>query len=145
MELCDANGITGREMDRKKVKLMTRMALYEQGSGQKDIQISEYYKKDYASLHMWVAMIWFTIGYLMLVGLLFFAFSDQLFSHTQLSFYIRLGACVAIVYIILLLVYAIAARSFFNEKHSRARNRVKGYMRDVVRLETFYGKRKGRR
>ena len=132
-------------MDRKKVKIMTRMALYEQSGGQKDIQISEYYKKDYASLHMWIAMIWLTIGYILLVGALFFAFSDELFSHTQLAYYVRLGACVGIVYIILLLVYAIASRSFFNDKHSRARNRVKGYMRDVVRLERMYDNRKGKR
>ena len=131
-------------MDRKKVKIMTRMALYEQGSGQKDIMISQYYKKDYASLHMWFAMIWMTVGYILLVGVLLFTFSDQLFSHTQLAYYIRLGAGIAIVYLIMLLIYAIGSRAYFNDKHSAARNRVKGYMRDVVRMEKIYD-RKGKK
>ena len=131
-------------MDRKKVKIMTRMALYEQGSGQKDIMISQYYKKDYASLHMWFAMIWMTVGYILLVGVLLFTFSDQLFSHTQLAYYIRLGAGIAIVYLIMLLIYAIGSRAYFNDKHFAARNRVKGYMRDVVRMEKIYD-RKGKK
>ncbi len=120
------------------------MALYEQGSGQKDIMISQYYKKDYASLHMWFAMIWMTLGYILLVGVLLFTFSDQLFNHTQLAYYIRLGAGIVIVYLIMLLVYAIGSRAYFNDKHSAARNRVKGYMRDVVRMEKIYD-RKGKR
>ena len=131
-------------MDRKKVKIMPRMAMYEQGPGQRDIQISQFYKKDYASLHMWYALIWLTVGYVLLIGALFFAFSDQLFNHTQLSYYIRLGMGVVIVYVIMLLVYGIASRTFFNSKHTASRNRVKGYMRDVVRIERIYDRKEKR-
>ena len=34
-------------LDRSKVKLMTKLALYEQTQGKEDFKISEYYRKDY--------------------------------------------------------------------------------------------------
>ena len=125
-------------MDRKKVAVMTRMAFYEQSQGREDQRISQYYKKDYASLHMWFSLIWLTVGYVLLVGALFFSFSDRLFSHTHLNYYIRMGMAVVIVYLILLLVYGIASRTYYSDRHKRARNRVKKFMRDVVRLEKMY-------
>ena len=119
---------------------MTRMAFYEQGDGKEDRRVCQYYKKDYVSLHMWFALIWLTVGYILLAGALFFSFSDQVFSHTQLSFYIRIGAGVVILYLILLLVYGIASRTFYGDKHKRCRRRLKGFMRDVIRLEKIYGR-----
>ena len=38
-------------LDEKKVKLMTRMALYEEQQGREDLKVSAYYRKDYTSLH----------------------------------------------------------------------------------------------
>ena len=38
-------------LDEKKVKLMTRLAFYEQTQGKEDFKVSAYYRKDYASLH----------------------------------------------------------------------------------------------
>ncbi len=131
-------------MDRKKVAVMTRMAFYEQGQGKEDRRVCQFYQKDYASLHMWFSLIWLTVGYALLIGALFFAFSDQLFSHTQLSFYIRIGAGIVILYLILLLIYGIASRALYSGRHKKCRNRLKGFMRDVIRLEKIYGRNEGR-
>ena len=50
-------------LDERKVKLMTRLAFYEQTQGKEDFKISAYYRKDYTSLHMLCSFIWVTIGY----------------------------------------------------------------------------------
>ena len=50
-------------LDEERVKLMTRLALYEQTKGQEDFKISAYYRKDYASLHVICSLISVTIGY----------------------------------------------------------------------------------
>ena len=39
-------------LDERKVKLMTKLALYEETHGKEDFKISSYYRKDYASLHV---------------------------------------------------------------------------------------------
>ena len=38
-------------LNESKVKLMTRMAMYESKQGEEDFKISSYYKKDYRSFH----------------------------------------------------------------------------------------------
>ena len=42
-------------LDERKVKLMTKLALYEETYGKEDFKISSYYRKDYAvsDLHKW--------------------------------------------------------------------------------------------
>ena len=127
-------------MDRKKVAIMTRMAFYQQGKGKEDLKVTQYYKKDYASLHMWFSLIWMTIGYALVIGALFFSFSDRIFTHTHLKYYIRLGMAIVVVYLILLLVYGIASHTYYSDKHKASRKRVKRFMRDVVRLEKMYGR-----
>ena len=39
-------------LDERKVKLMTQLALYDQTQGKEDFKISEYYRKDYAGVHI---------------------------------------------------------------------------------------------
>ena len=38
-------------LDKRKVEVMTRLAFYEQTEGKKDFKVSEFYRKDYTSLH----------------------------------------------------------------------------------------------
>ena len=67
--------IGGREdvmLDKRKIRLMTRAAIYEKNYGEEDFKISSYYKKDYSSLNTWVTLIWITVGYGLAVGRLFF-------------------------------------------------------------------------
>ena len=40
-------------LDEKKVKLMTRLAFYEQTQGKEDFKVSAYYIKDYASIDVY--------------------------------------------------------------------------------------------
>ena len=44
-------------LDERKVKLMTKLALYEETHGKEDFKISSYYRKDYASLHVIYAFL----------------------------------------------------------------------------------------
>ena len=78
-------------LDERKVKLMTRLAFYEQTQGKEDFKISAYYRKDYTSLHMLCSFIWVTIGYVLVVGLAVLAGLDSLLavSYTHLDVYKR--------------------------------------------------------
>ena len=51
-------------LDERKVKLMTQLALYDQTQGKEDFKISEYYRKDYAGVHILYTVLWVTIGYI---------------------------------------------------------------------------------
>ena len=48
-------------LDERKVKLMTKLALYEETHGKEDFKISEYYRKDYVGLHSICSFLWVTV------------------------------------------------------------------------------------
>ena len=50
-------------LDERKVKLMTQLALHDQTQGKEDFKISEYYRKDYAGVHILYTVLWVTIVY----------------------------------------------------------------------------------
>ena len=72
-------------LDERKVKLMTKFALYEETYGKEDFKISSYYKKDYRSFHTIATIIWVTVGYAVAVGIGVIAFLDELMKKEQVE------------------------------------------------------------
>ena len=129
-------------LDEKKVKLMTRLAFYEQTQGKEDFKVSAYYRKDYASLHTICSVIWITIGYICVVGLAFLAGMDHILGKMSASMLIMLILILVISYLVLVILYAVIASHVFNDKHKKARQRVKKYNHDLLRLLKMYEKEK---
>ena len=67
-------------LDEQKIKLMTKLAFYEKTQGKEDFKISEYYRKDYTSLHVICSILWVTVGYVCLGALVVLAGLDALMS-----------------------------------------------------------------
>ena len=72
-------------LDERKVKLMTRMALYEEQQGREDLKVSGYYRKDYTSLHTLATILWVTIGYVCLIVLLGISVFDMLMEKMSIG------------------------------------------------------------
>lgn len=127
-------------LNEDKVKLMTRMAMYESNEGTEDFKISAYYRKDYSSFHTIVTIIWVTIGYAIAVGVGAMAFMDELFKHFNMPFLIMLCVCLVTGYIVTIVLYGIVASRFYQKKHNDARQRVKKFNHDLTRLNRMYEK-----
>ena len=127
-------------LDQRKIELMTRLAFYEQTEGKEDFKVSEYYRRDYASLHTICSVLWVTIGYLCLVGILVLIWLDELLSNMSNTLIVMLIGMVVLGYVSLVIVYAIITNHIYNEKHKDARQRVKKYNHDLTRLLKMYEK-----
>ena len=132
-------------VDKRKVRLMSRAAIYEKRYGEEDIRITGYYQKDYSSLNTWVTLIWVTAGFLLTAGLVFLAGGEQLLEGITLVKLLLLAAVTLAVYLALLIIYGIGAGSFYKKKHIRAKQRMKKYMRDLSRLEKMNRKKEKHR
>ena len=128
-------------LNESKVKLMTRMAMYESKQGEEDFKISSYYKKDYRSFHT-IATIWVTVGYAVAVGIGVIAFLDELMGNLNMQFLVMLAATVIIGYLVLVIFYGIVASHFYGTKHEKARKRVKQFNHDLTRLNRMYEREK---
>ncbi|WP_089983255.1 hypothetical protein [Clostridium sp. C105KSO13] len=129
-------------LDKNRIRLMAKTAKYEKSQAAEDLKISRYYKKDYTSLNTLITAIWVTVGYVLLAGLIALAKVDALMKNLTIAKFIIIVAIAVGIYIVLLVVYCVYAGSFYNSKHSRAKQRVKRYYRNLSRLRKMYVKEK---
>lgn len=129
-------------IDEKKVRLMTRMALYEETEGKEDLKVSAYYRKDYASLHTLYTVIWVTVGYALLIFLFGVSVFDTLMGALSMGLILMMALAVIAGYVLLLTIYAVYSYAAYSRKHQEARMRVKKYNHDLTRLLRLYKKEK---
>lgn len=129
-------------LDKRKVKIMTKLAFYEQVQGKEDFKISEYYRKDYAAMHTVFSILWVTVGYALLVFLAVFAGLDTLMEGLSIALLITMGAGIVIGYLIVVILYVIVTSYIYNKRHKEARQRVKKYNHNLKILLKMYEKEK---
>ena len=129
-------------LNEERVKLMVKLASYEEKEGKEDLKISSYYKKDYASLNRWCTFLWTTAGYAILVVLFGLANMDRLLENFTMKAMIILGVAVIAGYIAMIVVYSAIAHKFYQKKHIKARQRVKRYSHNLLLLNKLYEKEK---
>lgn len=127
-------------VDERKLKLMTRMALYEEKEGKEDFKISAYYRKDYTSLNTLLSFAWGTVGYVCVLALLGLGGFEFLVGKLSLNLAVILFVVIVIAYFIIVITYAVLANRFYDKKHKQARMRVKKYNHDLTRLLDLYEK-----
>lgn len=125
-------------LDEKKVKLMTRLAFYEETQGKEDFKISAYYRKDYVSLHMLCSFIWVTIGYVCIVALAVLAGLDSLLGNMSMAVVVLIGGMAIVGWLAVVIIYMMITSHIYNEKHKNSRQRVKKYNHDLTRLLKMY-------
>lgn len=121
-------------LDTRRIRLMARMAQYEKNNIKEDLKISTYYKKDYASLNMLVTILWMTVGYGIMIGLLAVCFMDEILADLTVSKMIFLCAEAGVGYLIMLVIYGVCSNVYYRGRHDDAKHRVKKYYRDLSRL-----------
>ena len=127
-------------LDERKVKLMTRLALYDQTQGKEDFKISEYYRKDYAGVHIIYTVLWVTVGYALAWMLAMIAGLDTLMEKASTVLLLTLIFAAIVGYVVVLVVYIAVASHLYNKKHQEARQRVKRYNHILTRLLKMYEK-----
>ena len=127
-------------LNEERVKLMVQLASYEEKKGKEDFKVSSYYKKDYVRFHRLATMIWTTIGYGMIVGLLGVIYMDQILEGLTLAKAIILLIAILAVYLVVMIVYWLASGRFYQKKHSEARKKKKKYSHNLLVLNKLYEK-----
>lgn len=125
-------------LNERKVKLMTKLAMYEQGQGKEDFKISEYYRKDYAGIHVFSSILWVTVGYMCVAALIILSGLETLMESLSGSLMIMLFLIFVVGYIGTVTIFVIITSNLYNQKHKDARMRVKKYNHDLTRLLRWY-------
>lgn len=125
-------------LNERRVKHMVKLAAYESKYGERDMKASSYFKKDYISFNMLCSMLWVTLAYVILVGLLGLAYMEPILENLTIESAIAYVAGVVVVYVILLVFYGIISARFYKKKHTSARRNLKKFKHDLEILEKIY-------
>lgn len=122
-------------LDKRRIRLMTKLAAYEQSGAKEDMKVSSYYKKDYIGLKTVIGAIWATIGYGIIAVLVVLCNLDTLLEGLSMQKLIMLAVAAIGGYAAVLIVYCICAAIFYGAKHRKASLQVKKFYHNLSRLE----------
>lgn len=121
-------------VDKRKVRLMTRTAMYEMHDGAKDLPKAKYYKSDYVALHMWGTAVATTIAYcLILVLIIAFRFEHIIEKLTEYN-YVALGIILGFAYIIMMVTFLVIAYFVFSYRYLKAEKKIKAYRKRLHKI-----------
>lgn len=127
-------------LDEDKIRVMTKLAVFDKEEGNKAEIASHYYKNDYISYNMIWTGITTTVAYVLSVGLCFFCKMEYFLNHLQnikISHFITI---LIILYLVILVVFETVAFMIYRKRYDVAQNKIKSYCNDLKELEKIYNK-----
>lgn len=115
-------------IDQERVRLMMKIARYENGEGVEDFRIRKYYRSDYTALQLIKTWILTTLGYGLLLGLVIAGNVEFLLDNIDSMNLKVLFSWILIGYIILMGAYFAAVYISSVIRYNRARRNVKSYL-----------------
>lgn len=126
-------------LNNDKIRLMTRLALYESKTGKEDIRLSKYYKTDYVRYQVIKSVIAATIGYALILVLIILYKSEYLIKNAVKLDYKTIGLYVLGFYIIIVAIYGLSSIVIYSRKYDISRKKLGRYYKLLKRLEKMYG------
>ena len=130
-------------LNNRKVRLMTRLAIYEQTEGKEDVRISKYFRTDYVRLNVLKSIVAVTVGYLLILLLLIVYHSEYLIREAVTLDYRGMVSRYAGIYIIILTVYGALGMIGYMIKYRASRKKLAKYFRMLRRLRSIYREEEG--
>ena len=94
-------------LNNRKIRLMTRLASYEEKEGKSDIRLSKYYKTDYVRSEILKTIIATTFGYLLILIMTAIYYSEKLIEDAVVLDYKSMGMRILGIYIMLLTIFIV--------------------------------------
>ena len=125
-------------INEEKVKIMTKIAMYEQGKGRKYLPVSKYYRSDYIGLALIKNFFLVTIGYIMAIAAVAVYFGEYLMENLHKMELVPLGIYIIIGYVAALVGYSILTYIQYSVKYFKAKKSVKEYYTQLTELSKIY-------
>ena len=125
-------------LNNRKIRIMTKLATYEESEGKEDIKLSKYYKTDYVRLNILKTIMSTTFGYLLLLIMLAVYKSEYLIENAVSLDYKSLLTTVLGYYLIILTVMIVGALIGYSIKYDKSRKQLSQYFHMLKKLRMIY-------
>lgn len=131
-------------LNNKKIRLMTKLAIYEKEDGIEDTRLGKYYRIDYVRYQLLKTIVAVTIGYLILVLLAVLYNIEYLIAEAVKLDYVTIGRTMLGIYLILVFTFGGAACIGYTVKYNQSRKKLGKYYQMLKKLRTIYREEKER-
>ena len=113
-------------INKRKVRLMTRTAMYEKHECSNDINKAKY-KSDYVGLHMWTTAIAVTIAYIIILMLVMSCNFEFIINNLTNMNYTVLTVMLIMIYAAMMTVFMIIAYFIYSYRYVESENGIRIY------------------
>ena len=121
-----------------KIRIMTRLSIYEKTEGRKYLPISKYYRSDYIGLALIRNFFLVTIGYFLILVACAVYFSEYLMDNINKMDLIQLGTDIVAAYVFVLAFFSVLAYLITAVRYHKAKKSVRTYYQELTKLEKLY-------
>ncbi|MBP3505785.1 MAG: hypothetical protein J6K43_05210 [Lachnospiraceae bacterium] len=123
-----------------KVKLMTKLAIYESTKGKKQLNISKYYKRDYVRYNMFKTAVTATLAFFMILGGYILINAEELLLKLNEMDLLHEATKLGIIYAVFVIGYMVIARLVYARKYEKVKPDVIIYNHNLKKLKEMYDK-----
>ncbi len=132
-------------LSEERIKLMTKMAAYEENEGKRYMAIGSYFRSDYMGKQIIHSVISATVAFLLVFGLWLFYHMDTLMQDIYRVDLLGIGRKVLEYYVIFVGSYALITYIIYSFRYSRARKSLRKYYNHLKQLLALYDIESGSR
>ena len=127
-------------LNEEKIKIMNKLAMYEQGEGKKYLPVSRYYRSDYIGLALIKNFFLVTLGYCLILAGIAAYFGEYLVDNIHKMDLVAVGRNAVIGYVVVLVVFSVATYIQYSVKYHKAKKSVKEYYQELTQLNKIYSR-----
>ncbi len=127
-------------IDPKKVRLMTKLAIYEEGPGRNDLKINCYSKRSYVNFKQLESIIAVTFAYILGILLYCFGIYTDIISRGLNFPYQKYILHAAILYILIIIIDFICTRRYYSRVYEKMKKDIKQYNHNLYCLQKYIQK-----
>lgn len=131
-------------LSQERIKLMTKMAAYEENEGKKYMSIGSYFRSDYMGMQVIRSVICGTLAFFLLAGLYVYYHFETMMQDIYKMDLLLLGRRVLFYYIVFIAAYSVITYAIYSFRYSRAKRSLKHYYYHLKQLAAIYDIEKGR-
>jgi len=125
-------------LDESRIKLMTRMASYEDTEGRRSIPIAGYFRGDYVSLNVVKTAISATIAFVLVLAVYVYYNLENFIADIYKYDLESMGKRIFSVYLVYVAAFTVFSFFFYTWKYSKAKKSIQEYSLALKKLDSMY-------
>lgn len=125
-------------LNQERIKLMTRMASYENNQGRKNMSIGSYFRGDYIGMQVMKSIIYATIAYAVLFAVYIYYDLENFMQDIYKMDLLQFAKNVIFYYAVFVACYVIISYIIYSFRYSKAKKSLKKYYYNLKQLSALY-------